>query len=135
MFGFAPKGQGAPRKINDPFARMLGSPKKIMANLGNAPARKRTPPRTPEWKKVQRKRNANAAAAASAAARRAANYRRNRAASAERKRAAASAERKHKGFSVAEIRNITAELARKGYKQIKVTDGRGRQYVSGMRAR
>jgi hypothetical protein len=123
---------------------MLGSPKKIMANLGNAPARKRTPPRTPEWKKVQRKRNANAAAAASAAARRAANYRRNRAASAERKRAAASAERKRaaasagrklKSFSVAEIRNITAELARKGYKQIKVTDGRGRQYVSGMRAR
>jgi len=127
---FAPKGQGAPRKVNDPFARMLGSPKKMIANLGNAPARKRTPPRTPEWKKVQRKRNANAAAAASAAAKRAANYRRNRAASAERKRAAAL-----KSFSVAEIKNITAELARKGYKQIKVTDGQGRRYISGMRAR
>ena len=126
----APKGQGAPRKVNDPFARMLGSPKKMIANLGNAPARKRTPPRTPEWKKVQRKRNANAAAAASAAAKRAANYRRNRAASAERKRAAAL-----KSFSVAEIKNITAELARKGYKQIKVTDGQGRRYISGMRAR
>jgi len=132
MFRFAPKGQGAPKKVNDPFARMLGSPKKMMANLGNAPARKRTPPRTPEWKKVQRKRNANAAAAASAAARRAANY---RAASAERKRAVASAERKRKGFSVAEIRNITSELTRKGYKNIKITDGRGRQYISGTRGR
>jgi len=131
MFGFAPKGQGAPRKVNDPFARMLGSPKKMMANLGNAPARKRTPPRTPEWKKVQRKRNANAAA--SAAARRAANYRRNRAASAERKRAAASAGRKLKSFSVADIRNITSELTKKGYKNIKITDGQGRRYISGMR--
>lgn len=121
---FAPKGQGAPRKVNDPFARMLGSPKKMFANLGNAPARKRTPPRTPEWKKVQRKRNANAAAAASAAARRAANYRRNRAASAERKR---------KGFSVAEINKITKELVGKGYRNIKVTDGRGRQFISGVR--
>ena len=95
-------------KVTDPFARMLGSPRKIMANLGNAPAKKRTPNTVAA--SAERKRRANAAA---------------RAASAERKR------RANMSFSAAQIRNITAELARKGYKQIKVTDGRGRQYISG----